>query len=63
VPGMLTWFRSNAAWLAGVLTAVVGLATAFGLQLTGEQVGAITALVAAVTGGAVHLDARTGNGK
>jgi hypothetical protein len=60
---MVSWVRHNAAWLAGMLTAAVAVATAFGLKLSAEQVSAITGLVAAITGGLIHVDSWRANGK
>lgn len=42
--------RNNPAIMFSLVEAVVALAVAFGLQLTGEQVGAIMAVVAILTG-------------
>jgi hypothetical protein len=44
---ILTFIRSEPVLIAGGVQAALGLATAFGLHLTGEQTGAILAFSAA----------------
>ena len=51
---MLTRLRNEPALIFSLVEAVVALAVAFGLQLTGEQVGAIMAVVAVLTGVSVR---------
>lgn len=46
--------KDEPAFLGGVLVALVGLGTAFGLALNGEQVGAVTGLIGLLTGVAVR---------
>lgn len=53
----------NAAWLAAVATSAVSTATAFGWHLTGEQVSAITSLVAVLFGTTIQVHANVSNGK
>lgn len=42
--------KTEPAFLGGVLVALVGFGTSFGLALSGEQVGAITGLIGLLTG-------------
>lgn len=46
--GILDRIRREPALVTGLLSALIALATAFGLHLSAEQVGAITALAVAV---------------
>lgn len=47
---MLTRFRNEPAVVYGLIEAVIALVIAFGLDLTGEQVAGIMAVVAVLTG-------------
>ena len=47
---MLARFRNEPALIYALIEVLIALAVAFGLNLTGEQVGAVTAVVAVLTG-------------
>jgi hypothetical protein len=51
---VLSLVQAEPALVAGVIQAVLGLALAFGLDLSNEQVGAIMAVVAAILALAVR---------
>lgn len=44
----MKWLKSEPALIVGALNAALALAVAFGLHLTADQIGAITAAAAAV---------------
>ena len=46
--GILACVRREPALVTGLLSALIALATAFGLHLSAEQVGAITAVTVAI---------------
>ena len=47
---MLARFRNEPALIYALIEVLIALGVAFGLNLTGEQVGAVTAVVAVLTG-------------
>lgn len=54
---MTAFFRNNAAAFGALLNATVALVTAFGLRLTNEQVGALSAVIAVITGTSIQWHA------
>ena len=60
---MLAGLQRNAALVGALVNAGVALVVSFGVHLTPEQVGALSALAAVVTGGSIQLHANVSNGK
>ena len=60
---MTAFARKYASVVHALVAAGTGVATSFGLKLTAEQVGSITAAVSLVLGALIQADAKVQNGK
>jgi hypothetical protein len=59
---MPAFIKRYAAWLASMVTSGVSLAVAFGWHLSGEQVSAITSIIAVAFGTGIQVQATVKNG-